>query len=131
MPLAVCYRPKVFVGLDIVQCLLHIIGCVKRITERNRVFHRELGTRADRKMCCVRAVTEENKLSVIPAFATHRWKLSPDRTIGQQRMSLKFFVKQRFAISSCLSFSGLDIPDARHASSVVSTMKVLRPSSKL
>jgi len=59
------------------------------LVQRDRVFERELGARADRPVRAVRGVAEQHDVVVVPGPAAHHRELAPERAVGEQLRPLQ------------------------------------------
>jgi hypothetical protein len=59
------------------------------VCQRNRVFHRELGARADREMRGRLGVAEQHHVVLDPALAADHREIAPHRAVDQQGMAVE------------------------------------------
>ena len=68
------------------------------ITQRNRVFQRQLGSRANRKVRSVYSIPQQHDVLMLPALTAHDRKASPQAAIAGQLVTPKLCCKERFAV---------------------------------
>ena len=104
-------------GLIAGQRSRHIAStAAEHLRQRDRVFHRQLGAGADRKMRGMRGIADQHDVVLEPALAQHAVEFQPDRRaaqmagIGDQRLAVEQIGKQLLAKGDRLI--GLHLVDA-------------------
>ena len=73
---------------------------LKRLRQRDRIFHREFRSRTDREVRGVQRVTKQHEVFKRPVLILHQQKLDPLRVIRKQRLSVQVCRKNLAEIRS-------------------------------
>ena len=99
--------------------------CLERIEQRDRVFHRELGARADREMRGRLGVADQHDVAVRPVLAADGREVAPERAVDRSACGRQAPRRTRLrGISPTAASSSLSSPARANVSGSVSITQV-------